>query len=284
MKSLILLILGVLLTACNLDVPSGIRPGREFEIIFGARAGWNDHKLEPLVTALDACAEKPTILPEECLKRYDEAWSLITGALSCKKSAMPACVSLTHEFGPGGFAHQDWLRIATQIGAINHEDRIAPVELNTLLWPENDLLRSTWTMADRQMVLLNRLSQYEAELLLGTIAILLTVLAGIAWRRRQAARTQALEARALAEEALREHQRTVESARAQALELALRFKRKKRDTLVASLRCQLAQAMRENADLRLLMPADESSTTPGNSDSLASQINQAIKLPVRPLR
>lgn len=284
MKIFTVLLLGFLLTACNLEVPSETRPGRDFEIIFGARAGWHNHELGPLITALDACAEKPTILPEECLKRSDEAWTLITGALSCKRSPMPACVNLTREFGPGGFAHQDWLRIATQIGALGLEDRIALAQLNTLLWPENELLRSAWTMADRHMVLQNRLSKHKADILLGAITILLTLLAGIGWRHRQATRTQALETAAHTEEALREHQRTVERERTHALELALQLKRKRRDTLIAELRCQLEQAMRDNADLRLLIRADESSTTLGNLDSLATQINQAIKLPVRPLR
>lgn len=80
MKNIILVTLCILLTACNLDIPKNTRDGRMLEITLGYMS-WHDHDLKRLIIALDACAESPTIMHEECTKRSNEAWTLVLGAL-----------------------------------------------------------------------------------------------------------------------------------------------------------------------------------------------------------
>jgi hypothetical protein len=269
-----------ILSACDEDHDTMVRVAT----IQNGQVWWIDPDFKKLDTALAACRADPSGAEDECDLREGEAWSAAEGVMTCLYSDLPACQILVRRYGLHGYRFNDWLQVLSTVHPSGSLTAIPHDDLNTLLWPDNPLIRSVWGWSDRAGVLRQRYQKYHRpiQLLVGGIVGLL-LLWGIMTIRRRHHQRMAIAQRRTAE-AARVAKMRIEHERVALLEKEVSLKRYRENERVNALLNELTEARQQieqlQAERELLLaapPPDAPPSPPDRESTVEDQITQAFR-------
>lgn len=249
------------------------------ETIWAGQIEWDQPNLKLLQKALVTCQADASGAEDDCDAREREAWSVVQAVTTCLGSDLPSCRTLTRRYSAEGYRFNDWAQVLLIVHPSGKLADITRCDLDTLLWPDNPLLRSVWGWQDRIAILHRHYQRYRGPILLAAGGIVgLLMLWGVA-RIRRNHQGRVAAARQYAEEQARVARMRAEYDRVSLLEKEVSLKRYREGEQVKSLLADLAEARRQidqlMAEKELMLAPPPSAPPPPQPQE--NPVDEAIK-------